>query len=97
MDINGLDCYFFVRFLRVMARIMLPIWLLSWAVLLPLTYANMGVPRRPGPKGLSSFTGLDKFMISSITPDEHGRYIGHVLLTWIFTSRILSWSPCDES
>jgi len=31
-NINGLDCYFYVRFLRMMVRLMLPIWLISWAV-----------------------------------------------------------------
>src|SRR5712691_5757186 len=47
-NINGLDCYFFVRFLRMMVRVMLPIWIISWAVLLPLTSVNTGVPGHSG-------------------------------------------------
>jgi hypothetical protein len=41
---NGLDTYFFLRFLRMMVRVFLPIWLLSWAVLLPVTSVNSHVP-----------------------------------------------------
>ena len=56
-NINGLDCYFFVRFLRMMVRVMLPIWLLSWAILLPLTSVNTNVP---------GHSGLDKFIFVNI-------------------------------
>ncbi|KAI0289410.1 hypothetical protein B0F90DRAFT_1812537 [Multifurca ochricompacta] len=75
-NINGLDCYFFVRFLRMMVRVMLPIWLLSWAVLLPLTSVNTGVP---------GHSGLDKFIFGNIATTSQHRYAGHLLLTWIFT------------
>jgi hypothetical protein len=77
-DINGLDCYFFVRFLRMMVRILLPIWLLSWLVLLPLTSIKTGVA---GDKG------LDKFVFGNIGDTAQPRYAGHLVLTWIFTSR----------
>ncbi|KAI0261640.1 hypothetical protein BC834DRAFT_895208 [Gloeopeniophorella convolvens] len=75
-NINGMDCYFFVRFLRMMVRVMLPIWLLSWAVLLPLTSVNTEVP---------GHTGLDKFIFGNIESTKQKRYAGHLLLTWIFT------------
>jgi calcium permeable stress-gated cation channel len=77
-DINGLDCYFFVRFLRMMVRITVPIWLVSWAVLLPLTSVNTDV---------SGHTGLDKFIFGNIADTRQSRYSGHLLLTWIFTSK----------
>ncbi|KAI0250632.1 DUF221-domain-containing protein [Lactifluus subvellereus] len=75
-DINGLDCYFFVRFLRMMVRIMLPIWLISWLVLLPLASVKTEV---------AAHTGLDKFIFGNIADTVQSRYAGHLLLTWIFT------------
>ncbi|KAI0250626.1 hypothetical protein BJV78DRAFT_1283057 [Lactifluus subvellereus] len=75
-NINGLDCYFFVRFLRMMVRVMLPIWLTSWAVLLPLTSVNTGV---------AGHSGLDKFIFGNVAPTQQSRYAGHLLITWIFT------------
>lgn len=85
-NINGLDCYFYLRFLRMMVRVLLPIWLISWAVLLPLTSVNTGVP---------GHSGLDKFIFGNIAATEQTRYAGQVLLTWIFTSRIPNWLFCD--
>jgi hypothetical protein len=87
-DINGLDCYFFVRFLRMMVRIMLPIWILSWAVLFPLTYVDSEV---------ASHAGLEKFMIGNVAANRQSRYVGHLILTWIFTSKIPCWYPCGDS
>ena len=78
-DINGLDCYFFVRFLRMMVRIMLPIWLISWAVLLPVTSVHTTV---------SSHTGLDKFIFGNVADTRQDRYAAHVILIWIFTSKV---------
>jgi hypothetical protein len=86
-DINGLDCYFYVRFLRMMVRIMLPIWLLSWAVLLPLTSVNTGVP---------GHSGLDMFIFGNIAPTQQSRYAGQLILTWIFTSKTSRWPLCDN-
>jgi len=86
-DINGLDCYFFVRFLRMMVRVMLPIWLLSWAVLLPLTAVHT---KSPG------HTGLDILIFGNIVPSKQTRYAGHLLVIWICTSEILCWSPSDD-
>jgi len=76
---NGLDCYFYVRFLRMMVRVMVPIWLISWAVLLPLTSVNTGV---------SGHSGLDMFIFGNIASTQQKRYAGHLLLTWIFTSKV---------
>jgi len=72
-----------------MVRVMLPIWLLSWAVLLPLTSVNTDVP---------GHSGLDKLIFGNIASTQQSRYAGHLLLTWIFTSKISSWfSCCDVS
>ncbi len=86
-EINGLDCYFFVRFLRMMVRVMLPIWLLSWAVLIPLTTVKTKV---------DGHSGLDKLIFGNIATNRQPRYAGHVLLAWLFTSKIHGWSPYDS-
>ncbi|GLB42058.1 putative extracellular tail, of 10TM putative phosphate transporter [Lyophyllum shimeji] len=73
---NGMDSYFFVRFLRMMARIFLPIWLISWAVLLPDTSVNTRVGNN---------SKLDLFVFGNIAPDKSERYIAHIVLVYLFT------------
>jgi len=68
----------------MMVRVMLPIWIISWAVLLPLTSVNTGVP---------GHSGLDMFIFGNISSTQQDRYAGHLLLTWIFTSKILGHPP----
>ncbi|WFD18175.1 hypothetical protein MCAP1_000383 [Malassezia caprae] len=41
LRINGLDAYSFILFMQLMIRIFVPIWLLSWVVLMPLYAANI--------------------------------------------------------
>ncbi|KAJ6595663.1 hypothetical protein DFH09DRAFT_1135267 [Mycena vulgaris] len=77
---NGADAYFFVRFLRMMTRVFLPIWLVSWAILLPVTSINTRV-------GTNS--KLDLFMIGNVQSDQEIRYWAHLALTysstiWVF-------------
>jgi hypothetical protein len=86
-DINGLDCYFFVRFLHMMVRVMLPIWLLSWAVLIPLTSADTKV---------SGHSGLDLLIFGNVASNKQARYAGHLLVAWISTSKFSSWSFLDD-
>ncbi|KAJ7485366.1 hypothetical protein FB451DRAFT_1229446 [Mycena latifolia] len=73
---NGADAYFFVRFLRMMARVFLPIWVLSWAILLPITSINTHV-------GVN--TKLDLFIMGNIQPDKQVRYWAHLALAYVFT------------
>lgn len=73
---NGLDAYFFVRFLRMIVRILLPIWLISWVVLMPVDAAGTGV---------SGHTGLDKFVFGNISNTQTTRYAAHIILAWLFT------------
>lgn len=75
-DVNGLDAYFYVRFLRMTARIFLPIWIISWIVLLPVNSVNTEVPGRQG---------LDKLSFGNIATDKQGRYAAHLILAWLFT------------
>lgn len=73
---NGLDAYFFVRFLRVMAHTLTPIWLISWAILLPATAVRTHV------EGLS---GLDKYTYGNVAPNRQLRSIAHIVLVYGFT------------
>ncbi|KIJ36932.1 hypothetical protein M422DRAFT_211854 [Sphaerobolus stellatus SS14] len=77
---NGLDAYMFVRFLRMMVKILLPIWFFSWAVLMPVTSVRTSVP---GNDGLNIFT------FGNIAPKDSARYSAHLILAWLFTFWIL--------
>ncbi|KAJ7126145.1 DUF221-domain-containing protein [Mycena epipterygia] len=76
---NGADAYFFVRFLRMMARVFFPIWIVSWAVLLPVTSVGTRV---------NNNTKLDLFVIGNVQPDKLVRYWAHVALAYVFTGWI---------
>jgi len=78
---NGLDAYFFVRFLRMMVKIFLPIWIISWAVLLPTTSVGTGV---------SGHSGLDRFIFGNVANDQTERYAAHIILVYIFTGALPS-------
>lgn len=73
---NGLDAYFFVRFLRMMVIVFLPIWVISWAVLLPINAVGTNMPGR---------SGLDRFSFGNIQSDKVDRYAAHLILNWLFT------------
>jgi len=72
-----LDAYFFVRFLRMMVRILLPIWLISWIILLPVD--SVGTT-----SGQSD--GLTQFQFGNVGPHQQARLWAHLILAWIFTS-----------
>ena len=74
--VNGLDAYFYVRFLRMMAIMFLPIWFISWAVLIPVTLVGTHV------LGLS---GLDRFTFGNVETTKQNRYAAHIILAWLFT------------
>jgi hypothetical protein len=73
---NGMDAYFFLRFLRMAIRIFLPIWFFSWAILLPITSVHTSV---------DNATGLDRFVFGNVSNDKQSRYAAHVILAWAFT------------
>lgn len=92
---NGLDAYFFVRFLRLMVKVLLPIWIVSWAVLLPVTSVN--VTEKPlGPdEDPSSRGGLARFTFGNIGPTQQSRLWAHLVCAWFFTVWIL-WNLKKE-
>ncbi|KAH9941598.1 uncharacterized protein BXZ73DRAFT_97988 [Epithele typhae] len=73
---NGMDAYFFVRFLRMMVRVLLPIWLLSWIILLPITSVRTTV---------AGHTGLDVYIFGNVSTENQSRYWAHIALAWVFT------------
>ncbi|KAF5381347.1 hypothetical protein D9615_008345 [Tricholomella constricta] len=79
INANGMDAYFFVRFLRMMTRILLPIWIISWVVLLPVNSVNTRV---------GTNAGLDIFVFGNISPDKQQRYAAHIILVYLFTAWI---------
>ncbi|KAF5389675.1 hypothetical protein D9757_006040 [Collybiopsis confluens] len=76
---NGLDAYFYVRYLRMMVTILLPIWFISWAVLLPVTSVNTQV---------NGNTKLNRFIFGNVAPDKSDRYAAHIILVWLFTGKM---------
>lgn len=79
-DQNGVDAYMFIRFLRMMVRIFAPIWIISWAILLPVNGVESG----------SNKTGLDRFTFGNIGTEKQGRYWAHLACAWVFTSEYLA-------
>ena len=61
-------------------RVLLPIWLISWIVLIPVTSVNDVSPNK---------TGLDLFNYGNVTPQNNLRYTAHVILAYLFTCESL--------
>ncbi|KAF4583356.1 hypothetical protein EYR38_002106 [Pleurotus pulmonarius] len=76
---NGLDAYFYVRFLRMMVKILLPIWFLSWAVLLPVTSVDTNVEGNEG---------LNRFIFGNVATNKQERYAAHIIMVFLFTGWI---------
>lgn len=74
--LNGPDAYFFVRFLRVMLRVLVPIWIVSWIVLLPVTSVNNSIPGN---------TGLSRFTFGNIAANHKERFTAFIILVWLST------------
>ncbi|KAF8135989.1 hypothetical protein K438DRAFT_1882078 [Mycena galopus ATCC 62051] len=61
----------------MMVRVFFPMWIISWALLLPLTSVN-SVVSPPG-------TGLDRFIFGNVAPNLQTRTWAHLALAWVFT------------
>ncbi|SRR6266545_149885 len=81
IKLNGLDAYFFVRFLQVFTITLIPIWIISWVVLLPITSVNTSVP---------PLSGLDIFTLGNVETAKKARYAAHIILIYGFTCASLS-------
>ncbi|KAL4071415.1 hypothetical protein V8B97DRAFT_467079 [Scleroderma yunnanense] len=74
--VNGPDAYLFVRFLRMMIIVLVPIWVVSWIILLPVTAVNNSIAGR---------TGLDRFTFGNISPYNQPRYGAYVVCVYLST------------
>ena len=61
---------------------LVPIWLISWIILLPATSVNTSV------EGLS---GLDIFTFGNVEPSKRIRYVAHLICVYGFTCAFLSF------
>ncbi len=75
MEKNGVDPYVFVRFLIMMSKAMVPIWLLSWAILLPVDAAGSNVVGK---------SGLDRLTFGNVAKNKQSRYWAHLILDYVF-------------
>ncbi|KZV82767.1 DUF221-domain-containing protein [Exidia glandulosa HHB12029] len=67
-EVNGLDAYFFIRFMRAMIMILLPSWLLTWTILFPVTAT------KPNKK----LAGLDIFSLGNVGSEK--KLVAHLLV-----------------
>ena len=93
----GLDAYFFLRYLRTLLKIFVPLACLILPILLPLNAKNgRGSAFATGvfsnTTAWSNVTGLDRLAWGNVPPDKTNRYWGHLILAvvvviwtcWVF-------------
>ncbi|EIN09034.1 DUF221-domain-containing protein [Punctularia strigosozonata HHB-11173 SS5] len=78
-DMNGPDAYFFVRFIRLMCLILLPVWILTWAVLMPVTATK--------PNG--GLTQLNIFTFGNVQKNHQIKHLAHLLVSVVVILYIL--------
>lgn len=71
----GLDAYFFLRYLRLLLKIFIPMACVILPILLPIN-ATSGVSQAPG----GNVTGLNTLAWSNINTKNHNRYWAHLVL-----------------
>ncbi|PGH12545.1 hypothetical protein AJ80_06706 [Polytolypa hystricis UAMH7299] len=79
----GLDAYFFLRYLRMLIKIFLPLSLVVLPVLLPLNKVggkDTNVVRGQGNETRYNVTGLDQLAWGNVTPENTHRYWAHLVL-----------------
>jgi hypothetical protein len=62
----------------MMVKVMLPIWIISWIVLFPITSVNSKV---------SGKDSLDALSYGNVANDKQVRYAAHLILAYIFTCK----------
>src|SRR6266498_408841 len=77
----GLDAYFFLRFLRMLLKIFIPLALLILPILLPINKAGgRGTSYRLENGTASNVTGLDQYAWGNVSPEKTNRYWAHLIL-----------------
>ena len=93
----GLDAYFFLRYLRTLLKIFVPLACLILPILLPLNAKNGRGPAfatgiYSNTTAWSNVTGLDRLAWGNVPPNKTNRYWGHLILAvvvviwtcWVF-------------
>lgn len=79
----GLDAYFFLRYLKTLLIIFIPICAVVLPILIPINYVG-GIGKRidvnQDPKNSDEVTGLDTLSWGNIRPQNSGRYAAHLVL-----------------
>ena len=79
----GLDGYFFIRLLRAMIIIFVPLMVIIVTILLPINYnggRDSGVFMVGGEQVASNVTGLDTLSWQNVAPTQTNRYWAHLIL-----------------
>ncbi|KAJ1033108.1 hypothetical protein NDA16_000386 [Ustilago loliicola] len=81
LEKNGLDAYMFVEYLEMMLWVFVPIFVLSWIVLMPTYGANT----------TGEGKGFNRFILSRVgnTAQQQKRLVAPLLIQWIFTLWLL--------
>ncbi|KAJ9093395.1 hypothetical protein QFC21_006425 [Naganishia friedmannii] len=70
------DAYVFIRFIRMMLKIFIPTWLLTWIVLLPIDAVGTQVEGK---------TGLDQLTFGNVDTRHQSRLWAHLVMAYVFT------------
>ena len=80
----GLDAYFFLRYLRTLLKIFIPMALVILPVLIPLNFVHGRGPQfatgRFKSNTYTNVTGLDQLAWGDVPPDKNNRYWAHLVL-----------------
>ena len=79
----GLDGYFFIRLLRAMIIIFVPLMIIIVTILLPINYnggRDSGIFMVGGEQVASNVTGLDTLSWQNVAPTQTNRYWAHLIL-----------------
>ena len=84
----GLDAYFFLRYLRTLLKIFIPLAFLILPILIPLNYVHgRGNEFATGPYSFSNtytnVTGLDGLAWGNVRPTKNTRYWAHLVLALV--------------
>lgn len=96
IDKCGLDAYFFLRYLRTLLIIFIPICAIVMPILIPLNYVggrgrDLNVAKNDtSRRNESTITGLDTLAWGNVAPENTGRYGAHLLMAilvviWVCT------------
>ncbi|BEI94337.1 uncharacterized protein CcaverHIS019_0607960 [Cutaneotrichosporon cavernicola] len=71
---NGVDTYLFLRFVAMLCKALVPIWFVSWVILMPVNAARMS----------TGMDGLDQFTFGNVAKNQQNRYWAHIILIYMF-------------